>query len=187
MRHRKVLGLGAVGLAVSISGACSSSNGAAGNGDAGANDATSSSSTGSSSGSGRVIDAGGRRDADAAEATGVDASMDGGTCVEAPTLGPSDLSCDSDQNCATVWTGTFCPCGCNCPTAPGNTAAYTRVGAALGSVLNASTCSEPCECPALGIPRCFSHQCALCGNMGVVVKNQPAACDADAAGGDGGD
>jgi len=136
-----------------------------------------------------AVDAGGDGDADAAEATGVDASMEAGTCVEAPTLGPSDLSCDSDQDCATVWTGTSCSCGCNCPTAPGNTAAYTRVESALGMALQHSiTCSgPPCECPALGIPRCFSHQCALCGNMGLVLKNQPAACDADAAVGDGGD
>ena len=135
------------------------------------------------------FDAGGDGDADSAEATGVDASLEASTCVEAPTLDPSDLTCDIDEDCATVWTGMLCACGCNCPTIAGNTAAYTRVGAVLSAVLqHPATCSEPpCECPALGIPRCFAHQCALCGNAGLVLKNQPAACDQDAAADDGGD
>jgi hypothetical protein len=114
-------------------------------------------------------------------------TTEAGTCVEAPTLGPSDLSCTSDQDCTRVWTGTLCSCGCNCPTGPGNAAAYTRIGAALGAVIQHSTaCSEPpCECPALGVPRCFAGQCALCGNGGLVLKSQPAACDQDApVGGD---
>ena len=114
---------------------------------------------------------------------GWDAEIESGTCVEAPSLGPSDLSCDSDQDCASVWSGTICSCGCNCGRVPGNTAAHARVGSALGSV---PTCSRPpdgCGCPASGIPRCFAHRCALCYDM----PNQPAACDADAAAGDGGD
>jgi hypothetical protein len=100
-----------------------------------------------------------------------------------PTLDANDLSCDSDEDCTSVWSGTICSCGCSyiCgPSAPGNTAASARVASALSSV---PTCSEPpgCGCPASGLPRCSAHQCILCYDM----PNQPAACDEDA--GDGGD
>jgi hypothetical protein len=130
-----------------------------------------------------AVDAGGDGGADASKDTGADALTESGTCVEVPTLDANDLSCDSDEDCTSVWSGTICSCGCSyiCgPSAPGNTAASARVASALSSV---PTCSEPpgCGCPASGLPRCSAHQCILCYDM----PNQPAACDEDA--GDGGD
>lgn len=124
----------------------------------------------------QVVDSGVHADA---TTTGKDGAPSN-TCVEAPALAASDLSCNSDQDCTSVWSGTVCSCECACPTVAANTAAYSRLQSALGSVLGASGCSDvPCECPAAGVAHCFAHQCALCGFSGSTVPNQPAACDED--------
>jgi hypothetical protein len=99
-----------------------------------------------------------------------------GTCVQAPTLTSSDLTCESDQDCTTVWTGTICSCDCKCPTAAGNNAARARMEAALSAELM-STCGPDCPCGG-GVPRCLAHQCTVCDYTG------PPECRGDAGAGD---
>jgi hypothetical protein len=130
------------------------------------------------------------RDGASGADTGTDGSIDGSLCVQVPTLGPSDLSCDSDEDCMAVWSGTVCSCQCACPSAAANVAAQARLQSELSPVFSAS-CAGPggCECPALTLARCFSHQCAACANPafgGTPLPNQPAACTEDAGTGDGG-
>ena len=100
-------------------------------------------------------------------------------CVEAPALAPSDLSCDSDGDCAAVWSGSICYDGCDCTSVPANVAAQARMQSALSSVLNGP---NGCPCPSAGTPRCFAHECVLCAPGD---QSQSAACQSD-AGADGG-
>jgi hypothetical protein len=52
----------------------------------------------------------------------------------------------------------------------------------MSSLNQGATCmGRGCFCPTAGTPRCFEHQCALCG----FGPNQPPGCSAD-AGADGG-
>jgi hypothetical protein len=162
--------------------ACEANASGAANSDASTGDSApdGAGSGGSSSSSSGGQSSGAAQDGASGSDTGADGAIGSGTCVEAPTLAPSDLSCNSDEDCTSVWSGTICPCGCNCGRVPGNTAANARVGSALSSLPSCSGPPDGCECPAGGLPRCVAHQCALCYDM----PNQPAACDQDAAVGD---
>jgi hypothetical protein len=95
----------------------------------------------------------------------------GSKCVDfEPT--PSDLSCESDQDCALVRKGEVCKGQCSCGATPVNAGAAARFASDTAALDLAS-----CPCAFEGEARCLAGQCALCG----VGGNQPAGC-ADAAG-----
>ena len=109
-------------------------------------------------------------------------SSDGGSCIELPKLAPADLSCNGDTDCVLVPSGTVCACGCRCANAAANGAAQTRVQSALRALSHDVKCTEPpCGCPFQFVPRCFAHQCAVCGNPALrPLPGQPAACTEEA-------
>jgi hypothetical protein len=102
-------------------------------------------------------------------------------CKTLPALSASDLSCNSDDDCAVVWSGTIC-CGCNCADTAANAATQARLQSELSSELN---CGTTCDCPGTVGARCFAHQCTLCGNPAFgPIPGQPAECSEDAGTGD---
>jgi hypothetical protein len=113
----------------------------------------------------------------------------GGSCTTLPALTASELSCDTDQDCQPVWSGTYCSCGCYCADgAAANAAGYARIASIIASLPADWNCSVPrCSCPALETARCIAHQCTACGNPAIgPLSGQPAACTADAGAGDAG-
>jgi hypothetical protein len=113
-----------------------------------------------------------------------DATTGCSSCKTLPALSPSDLACNSNEDCATVWSGTIC-CGCNCPDTAANTATQARLQSELSSELS---CGKTCECPATVIARCIAHQCTLCGNPAFgPMSGSPAECDQDGGLGDAAD
>jgi hypothetical protein len=127
---------------------------------------------GSDGGSGVVQDA------------GSDSGADGGICLEVPELTASELSCDGDEDCTVVLTGTYCPDSCGievCPRGPANMAGQAYLNSVLPPFNTPP--GQFCTCPWAGNPHCFEHQCFLCfpGD-----PSDSGACDPDAGTSDSG-
>jgi hypothetical protein len=90
----------------------------------------------------------------------------GVSCVDFE-VGPSDLSCGSDSDCALVRTGEVCSGQCLCGDSPVNAAAAARFQSETASLT-----LEGCPCAFPGEAHCLGGQCTLCG----LGPNQPAGC-----------
>jgi hypothetical protein len=100
-------------------------------------------------------------------------AIDGGgaRCVTLEVL-PSDLSCESDQDCTVSRSGNVCEGDCvlECGRTPINVSAAARNQSETSSLS-----LEDCPCLDPGEPRCLGGQCAVCG----FGPNPPAGCNDD--------
>ncbi len=89
-------------------------------------------------------------------------TMDSGHCVVID-LKSFDQSCNVDSDCMAVTSGTFCSgqAFCVCPTAAINVDGQSQYEADVQ--LLQSLGPSMCGCPLFGTPRCFAHQCTICG------------------------
>jgi hypothetical protein len=92
----------------------------------------------------------------------------GAGCVDLE-VAPSDLSCESDQDCELVRTGQICNGQCSCGDTPVNAAAGERF-----QTDTASLTLEACPCADPGEARCLGGQCTLCA----AGSTEPAGCGA---------
>jgi hypothetical protein len=96
-----------------------------------------------------------------------------GVCIDI-ALAPSELTCDTDSDCALVVTGQVCPgyvptydgtIGTLCYGGAANGQGVARVAAAIASVPPTDEAGPDYDfCDAVvGTPRCIARQCTICG------------------------
>jgi hypothetical protein len=81
---------------------------------------------------------------------------DAGRCVNVD-LSTYDQSCKLDSDCVEITGGVICDGSCACGGSAVNADGQARYDQTIAQVTLA-----PCNCPALGAPRCLKGQCMLC-------------------------
>jgi hypothetical protein len=109
------------------------------------------------------------------------AGCSGNKCVDFPAPSQGDLSCDTDEDCTLVPSGTECACDCNCGGVAANQAFLTKLTTPPPFANTSCSRGSGCGCPAQYLSRCIAGQCTLCGNPTFgPIAGQPAACNDDA-------
>jgi hypothetical protein len=118
---------------------------------------------------------------------GAPSSSTSNTCIDL-VLAPSELACETDQDCALVATGQVCSgyvAADLCTTGAANSQGVARITAALASVPSTAPAGPWDFCDAVvGTPTCIAGQCTICGP---VPGNAPHVCPDDAGSDSGSD